>query len=210
VRAVPPSELAGALLRRSLDELIERWLATRAAAPLGFLLQVEPYSFPEERLCFVAECGGRVVGFLGVIPVYARGGWFLEDFVRDPDAPNGTVELLIDAGMRAAAAAGVGYVTLGLAPLAGELPRWLQLARSCSRPLYDFEGLRRFKAKLAPARWDPIYISYPQRGTGALALLDALNAFARGKLLRYGAETLRGRLARALATSPVPSAAPRA
>ncbi len=212
VRRLCPSELACARnpLRRELDRLIERWLAARAVAPLGFLVQVEPYSFPEERLSFVAERDGRVVGFLGVIPVYARGGWFLEDYVRDPAAPNGTVELLIDAGMREAAAAGAPYVTLGLAPLAGELPGWLRLARSCASPLYDFEGLRRFKAKLAPARWDPIYLSYPPRGTGTIALLDTLNAFARGRLLRFAAQTLRRRLDPRRATSPAPSPVPSA
>ena len=71
---------------------------------MGFLVQIDPFTFPEERRYFVAERDGRVVAFLGIIPIYARRGWFFEDFLRDPEAPNGTVELLVDAGMRAAAA----------------------------------------------------------------------------------------------------------
>ena len=44
-----------------------------------------------------------------------------EDVLRSPEAPNGTVELLIDAAMRALHEAGSRFVTLGLAPLAGAI-----------------------------------------------------------------------------------------
>jgi phosphatidylglycerol lysyltransferase len=151
---------------------------------------VDPFTFPDERRYFVAEREGRVIGFLGVIPIYARGGWFFEDFLRDPDAPNGTVELLVDAGMRAAAAERVPHVTLGLVPLAGDVNRWLRAARRLGRTLYDFDGLRAFKAKLRPRAWDPIYLAYPPGRSGALAVVDTLTAFARGGLLRFGLETL--------------------
>lgn len=191
VRALDAGELApGHATRRALDELIARWLASRAIAPMGFLVHVEPFTFVAERRYFVAERAGAITGFLCAIPVYARRGWFFEDFVRAPDAPNGTVELLIDAGMRAAAAEQVGYVTLGLVPLSGEVGPWLRAARRWSRALYDFDGLRAFKAKLKPRAWDPIYLSYPHERSGVGALVDTLTAFSRGGLLRFGIETL--------------------
>src|SRR5690606_21833983 len=100
VRALAPEELAPAHATRvELEALIARWLASRTIAPMGFLVQVDPFTFPERRRLFVAEAAGRIVGFLGVIPIYGRGGWFFEDFLRDPAAPNGTIELLVDAGM---------------------------------------------------------------------------------------------------------------
>lgn len=188
VRSLDTSEVTAR--RPELERLIERWLASREIAPMGFLVQVDPFVMPERRQYFVAEQGGVIVGFLGVIPVYARGGWFFEDFVRDPAAPNGTIELLVDAGMRAAATAGIASVTLGLAPLAGNVAPWLRSARTLGRPLYDFDGLRAFKAKLAPLRWDPIYLSYPAGRSSTLAVVDTLAAFARGGLLRFGIETL--------------------
>jgi len=191
VRLADPAELAeGKPLRTALDGLISRWLASRTIAPMGFLVQVQPFTFPNERRYFVAERDGAVVGFLGVIPIYARRGWFFEDFLRDPAAPNGTVELLVDAGMRAAAAENMEYVTLGLVPLAGEVNSWLRAARRAGNALYDFEGLRSFKAKLKPERWDPIFLTYPPNGSGLFAIFDTLRAFARGGLLRFGAETL--------------------
>lgn len=191
VRALGLEELApGQAMRSSLDALIARWLASRTIAPMGFLVQVDPFTFPDERRYFVAERGGEVVGFLCAIPIYARPGWFFEDFLRAPDAPNGTVELLVDAGMRAAAAAEIPYVTLGLVPLSGEINPWLRAARRWGRTLYDFDGLRAFKAKLKPRAWDPIFLAYPDTNNGFVAMFDTLTAFARGGLLRFGLESL--------------------
>lgn len=175
----------------TLDGLAERWLAGRALAPLGFLVELELFRDPHQRRYFVAEQGGRVVGALTAVPVYAREGWLLEDLLRDARAPNGTAELLVDLAMTTLAAEGSPYVTLGLAPLSGELPRPLVLARQVTRPLYDFHGLRAFKAKLRPERWDPIYLAYER--APVRAVLDVLRAFARGSLRAFVLRTvLRG------------------
>lgn len=193
VRALAPEELEdpGHPTRRAVERLIARWLGSRPMGPMGFLVQLDPFSAPRERRHFVAERDGALVGFLAAVPVYARQGWFLEDLLRDPAAPNGTTELLVDGAMRALAREGSGYATLGLAPLAGAQDTWLRAARDLGAELYDFEGLRAFKAKLRPRHWDPLFLSYP-RGQGALvSLYDALRAFAGGSLLRFGLQTLR-------------------
>ncbi len=195
VSEVTTAELAqGHPTRTQLETLISRWLASRAIAPMGFLVQVDPFTFPEERRYFIArDKAGAIVGFLGIIPIYARGGWFFEDFLRDPGAPNGTIELLVDAGMKAAVAAKISLVTLGLVPLSGQVSPWLRVARKAGRPLYDFDGLRTFKAKLKPRAWDPIFLAYPPGRSSIVAIADTLTAFARGGLLRFGLETvLRG------------------
>jgi phosphatidylglycerol lysyltransferase len=92
--------------------------------------------------------------------------------------------------MRAALASKIEVVTLGLAPLAGDVSRWLRAARKISRALYDFDGLRAFKAKLKPRSWDPIFLSYPKGQNTVIAIVDTLTAFSRGGLLRFGVETL--------------------
>jgi hypothetical protein len=194
VRAISAAELADPAsdLRRALQSVIARWLASRGMAPMGFLVDVQPFSFAEERRSFVAEQGAHVVAFLAAVPVYARGGWLIEDLVRDPErAPNGTAELLVDAAMRAFAAEGSGYATMGLAPLAGAVSGWLRVARDQTRALYDFEGVRAFKAKLRPHAWEPIHLAYPAGASSTVALFDVLVAFARGSFARFGAETLR-------------------
>lgn len=194
VEQLTAAQLApGQPLRDELETLVGQWQKSQALAPMGFLVKVELFAFAEERRYFVARRSGEIVAFLGVIPIYARRGWFFEDFIRAPSAPNGTVELLIDAGMRAAKAEGMEVVTLGLAPLAGDVSPTLRFARRWGRLLYDFDGLRAFKAKLKPQSWDPIYLSYPEDGSAVFATKDTLTAFSRGGLLRFGIETmLRG------------------
>ena len=73
---------------------------------MKFMVLVHPFSYPEERRYVVAELEGEIVGFAAAVPVYARDGWFVEDVLRDPDAPNGTAESLIDTAMRQFAAEG--------------------------------------------------------------------------------------------------------
>lgn len=190
VREVTAAELASDATREALRALTERWLATRGLPPMRFLLSVELFHLPGRHRCFVAEHDGRVIAFAGVVPVPARAGWLLEDMVRDPSAPNGTSELLVDAAMRAAAAAGIGWLTLGLAPLAGEVAAPLRIARRSSRLLYDFEGLRAYKAKLRPAAWMPIHLAFPATQSPFASVVDALAGFARGGFPRFGLRAL--------------------
>jgi phosphatidylglycerol lysyltransferase len=81
-------------------------------------------------------------------------------------------------------------VTLGLAPLAGQVVPALRLARSAGSVLFDFEGLRAFKARLRPSRWSPIHLVYPPDQGAVRTTLDVLEAFARDHLLRFGLQTL--------------------
>jgi phosphatidylglycerol lysyltransferase len=128
-----------------------------------------------------------------VLPIFGRGGWFVEHLQRDPEAPNGTVELLVDAVMRFAKDNGSSWLTLGLAPLAGEVAAPLRFARRTLGFLYDFEGLARFKAKFRPREWMPIYLAFPRSQTNFVSLCDVLAAFAPGSMLGFGLRfVLRG------------------
>jgi phosphatidylglycerol lysyltransferase len=138
----------------------------------------------------VAEGQGRAVALLAAVPVYARRGWFFEDLLRDTAAPNGTAELLIDAAMQALAKEGCSYVTLGLAPLSGEIQPWMRAARDLGSSLYDFHGVRAFKERLRPRHWDPIFLAVPPGQPPFLAVISALAAFAQGGLFRFALATL--------------------
>jgi phosphatidylglycerol lysyltransferase len=193
--------------RATVERLVARWEAARPMPPMGFLVQLHLHTELAERRFFTAAQGDELCGFLSMVPVFARRGWFVEDLVRLPEAPNGTAELLIDAAMRAAAADGSGYLTLGLAPLGGAVGPWLRIARRTGGPLYDFRGVHAFKAKLRPQSWAPIFISYPRSQLGVTTVYDALGAFARGGLLRFGLRTLLRRpavLIQALALILIP------
>jgi phosphatidylglycerol lysyltransferase len=190
VRAVTQAELVGGPTRTGIERVAARWLKARGMAPLDFLVRLELFSFPEERRCFVAEQGTRIVGVAGVVPVPARGGWLVEDLLRDPAAPNGTAESLFDAVMRWAHEEGSHWLTLGLAPLAGDVSPLLRAARRGGRAFYDFRGLRSYKAKLEPQEWLPIFLSYPRGQSAWRSLLDALWAFTQSGFLGFGLRTL--------------------
>jgi lysylphosphatidylglycerol synthetase-like protein (DUF2156 family) len=153
-----------------------------------------PLSLPSERCSFGAERDGQLVGLASLAPIYARDGWLLEHLVRAPDAPNGTSELLVDAALRAALARQSRFVSLGLAPLAGEVAPWLGCLGRLGQGLYDFAGLARFKAKFRPGCWEPVYLAFPQRGSAAGALYDSLTAVAGQPLLRFGCGALASAL----------------
>ncbi len=176
--------------RALLEALIDRWFASRTMPRMGFLVEVEPFAWLALRRSMVAMRGGVPVALLSMVPVPTRDGWLFEHLLRDPDAPNGTAELLVDHALRALAADDVRWVTLGLAPLAGPVSGWLRTTRRWSRPLFNFDGLASFKRKLRPQQWEPIYLAYPREQSSVRAMLDGLRAFAGGSLWRFGLRTL--------------------
>jgi len=167
------------------DALVARWLAGRRRAPMGFLAQLDPLRYAGERLYFAVERGEQLVSLLVASPIHATRGWLVEHLLRDPAAPNGAAELLLDACFRHAAARRDGEISLGHVPLVGPVSRPLRLGRV----LYNFDGLRAFKAKLRPHRWEPLYLAYPAGERGLLATVDVLRAFAPRGLLRFGLRT---------------------
>ncbi len=206
VRVVVPREVekhAGAL-RAEIELVMARWMASRRMSPMGFLVDLQPFGFARERRYYVAEQGDRAVGFLAAIPVYRRRGWFFEDLIRVPDAPNGTAELLVDTAMRDCQERGDTWVTLGLAPLAGVTAepgphRLLRRALvACYRhlgPLYQFRGVRDFKQRFRPDAWRTQYLVRCPGPAGVGAFHAALRAFAGGGLVAFALETA-GRLLR--------------
>lgn len=189
VRPVAPEELtSGAAVRGHVESLAAEWLRSRRMEPMGFLVALEPFHAVEEHRYFAAERDGELVGFLSAVPIYARSGWLVEDVLRSGSAPNGTSEALLDALMRAVPDSEI--VTLGLAPLSGPVAGWQRAARLVTRPLYDFAGVRAFKERLRPARWEPVWLAYPRGELPALHLVDALRAFAGGSLVRFGLRSM--------------------
>ena len=185
VSPMSPEEATG---HPALRRVLNQWLATRGLPPMHFLVEPDTLTRLFDRRVFVARSrASEIVAFLVASPAPARGGWLIEQFVRGRNAPNGTVELLLDAAVRSFAADRDEYVTLGLAPLSrhgagGDQetnPVWLRLllrwVRAHGRRFYNFEGLDNFKAKFLPERWDPVYaiVNEPRFSPGALYAIAA-------------------------------------
>lgn len=188
VSAMSPVEATG---NPELKRVLREWLATRGLPPMHFLVEPETLNRLFDRRVFVARSKRHdIIAFLVASPAPARGGWLIEQFVRGRAAPNGTVELLLDAAMSAFAAEGYRYVTLGLAPLsryalpAEVNPTWLRWVlrwvRAHGRRFYNFEGLDNFKAKFLPQRWEPVYAIVDDPAFSPRALYAIAAAFSDG------------------------------
>jgi phosphatidylglycerol lysyltransferase len=151
-----------------LSACLGQWLDSKGLPPLHFMVETDTLARLENRRVFVAVNGETVEGFIVLSPVAQRNGWLFEQFPHRPGAPNGTVELMIDAAMWALASDGCDYATLGLSPLSKRArvsdiadPVWLKFLlgwiRRHGARFYNFGGLDAFKAKLGPERWEPVF-----------------------------------------------------
>ena len=158
-------------LKKETAELCLLWLKTRrAATTFGWLLALDPFLQSERKKLFTArDAGNRLVGLLAASPIPARDGWYLEDVVHAHDAPKGTADLLVFETLQQLKAEGATVATLGTAPLAKEgvddisthdhpvIERALGVASKRLAAFYNFEGLRRFKAKFVASWWENEY-----------------------------------------------------
>jgi len=196
---------------RSVDETLKRetallcrsWLkARRCAVKLGWLFELDPFQHATRKKFFTArDQAGKLVGFLAASPIPARDGWYLEDVLRLPSAPPGTADLLVVEALNMLRRDGAKLATLGTSPLAREGDRilgdcnheriesFLRIVTSCFSVFYNFEGLRRFRAKFAPSWWESEYVLLPR---DALATPHLVRAFVQA-IVPGGASNLIAR-----------------
>ena len=153
-------------------QLCLRWLKSRpAGTTFGWLLALDPFLRCERKKLFAArDADARLVGLLAVSPMPARDCWYLEDVVRDIQAPPGTADILIMEALKRLRDEGAALATLGTAPLAKEgdddlstrdHPVIERAMRNLSVPFsvfYNFDGIRKFKNKFVPSRWESEYV----------------------------------------------------
>lgn len=173
----------------ALRTILAQWLSTRGLPEMHFLVEPDTLGFLRDRRVFVAERDGQPVGFTVLCPIPDRNGWLTEQFVRGKDAPNGTVELMVDSAIRQMGREGAEMVTMGMVPLSRYAPRsdtdprWLRFTmswvRAHGRRFYNFDGLEWFKDKFHPDRWDPIYAVSTDPSISLRTLNAIASAFTR-------------------------------
>lgn len=182
-------EKIDSLLKDETAALCRAWLMTRRCAmKLDWLFVLDPFQHGACKKFFTArDTSGKLVGFLAASPIPARDGWYLEDVLRLPNAPSGTADLLIVEALNLLKCSGSRLATLGTSPFAtdGEVHPDICnqervanavvrfIARGCTG-FYNFEGLRRFKAKFAPSWWESEYALIPRNLSAPPRIIRAL------------------------------------
>lgn len=178
-----------------LRECLRAWLASKGLPPLHFVIEPETLNRLENRRIFVAETKGKVEAFLVLSPIPERSGWLTEQFPHRPGAPNGTVELMMDTAIRKLSEDGYEYITLGLSPLSKRAkiepfdnPMWLRFLLSWMRKhgqrFYNFDGLDRFKSKMMPEYWEPVFAISNEAHFSGRTMWSIANAFTENRPFR--------------------------
>ena len=167
--------------------LCKSWLTTRRSAiRFEWLFTVDLFQHKDKKRYFTArDANGRLVGFLAATPIPARDGWYLEDVLRSKRAPNGTTDLLVVEVLDSLKQSGAKVATLGTALMAADgvadpdihvsavLSTVAWLIARCSSIFYNFDGVRRFKAKFAPSWWESEYVLISPNATAPPRVLSA-------------------------------------
>ena len=180
-RWLTPEERTGR--RHEIDAVSQAWLRAKRPLELGFAFGgTGALLDPAARAACAEDARGRIAGFITWVP--ARGGWMLELLRYRPGFMAGLADHLVAASLLAFRDEGCPYASLSGTPLAkiDGAPAWTHAAlaalRRAARPLYDADGLRRFKQKFNPT-WTPLYLAH----TGRLGLPRAALAILRASLV---------------------------
>jgi len=176
-------------LDRELRDLLSKWEAVVGRPVTRSVLRPSPLEEVEEKRIFVARRDGRLEAFAACSPIYARGGWYLEDVFRAPGAVNGASELLVVEALAGLHESGARSAALGIAPFRGSGEQLDRRARWIGRTLtfafryldrrYGFASLAGYEAKYEPSAWTPRYVAFsppwpgPRVVRAAVRFLDA-------------------------------------
>ena len=180
------------------DNVRSRWLQTKHLPPLHFVAETA-LCVGGKRL-FVVECAENVLAYSIASPIWSGvnsnpAEYRIEHFVRSPDAPNGTMELLICYVAETLAKEGITRMSLHFAPFSRKAPsglplatrslameRYLQAMERFGGHWYNARGLERFKAKFLPDVWKPLYCSFSREQPPMRVLVALAEAFFEAQL----------------------------
>jgi phosphatidylglycerol lysyltransferase len=205
VRLLTTDDVNNTPLRTALIRIVDEWAEQKALPSMGFMVTVELFQHSDRRRYFIVECGGEVQGLAVCVPVYGRQGWLVEDMMIRPKAPAGCGEALVDAVMRQLSI----EAGLDAGDQLGKHAYLMGLLRFCGKTmgwLYNFDGLYRFRNKMKPSAWEPVYL-VSSGPVNFLTIRAVLMAFAEGWVPRFAVRVL-GRWARKFfnrQTAPTPT-----
>lgn len=175
------------------QRITSEWLRTRRTGLFSFIVGL-PFMQGWD-LCwhFVARSGRGIEAFVIIYPIFPTRAAYLDITRRRPDAPNGTMDLLLSTAFYRLRREGVSRVYLGMIPCAstedddrGALGLLMRLAFSGMDALYPMQTEYFFKRKFA-TRWEPRYAYFSPRLSlsGLHAIYRSLWPGGTSEILRH-------------------------
>ena len=163
---LPPDRTA--TLLPSLRRISDAWLQEKATSEKGFSVGAFHEAYIRQFPLAIVRCDGEPVAFANLWPTKSRAELSIDLMRFGPDAPRSSMDFMFAELMSWGRAQGYGWFNLGMAPLAGLerhalAPSWHRVGNFVFRHgehFYNFEGLRRYKAKFDPV-WEPRYLVSP-------------------------------------------------
>jgi phosphatidylglycerol lysyltransferase len=161
---VVPAEQVAELLPL-LQPISDAWLASKATAEKRFSVGAFSPQYLRQFPLALVRAGGAPVAFANLWTTGTHAELSVDLMRFDPRAPRGAMDYLFIELMLWGQREGYRWFNLGMAPLSGLeshplAPAWHRVGNFVFRHgehFYNFEGLRRYKAKFAPV-WEPRYL----------------------------------------------------
>ncbi len=175
------------------QRITSEWLRTRRTGLFSFIVG-SPFMTGWD-LCwhFVARSSRGIEGFAIIYPIFPTRAAYLDITRRRPDAPNGTMDLLLSTAFRQLRQEEVSKVYLGMIPCAptegddrGARGLLMRLAFSRMDALYPMQTEYFFKRKFA-TQWEPRYAFFSPRLSlsGLHAIYRSLWPGGTSEILRH-------------------------
>ena len=169
---VVPAERAAELLPL-VQPISAAWLAAKSTAEKHFSVGAFSEQYLRQFPLALVRCGAKPAAFANLWTTGTRAELSVDLMRFDPNAPRSAMDYLFIELMLWGQREGYRWFNLGMAPLAGLeahplAPAWHRVGNFIFRHgehFYNFEGLRRYKAKFDPT-WEPRYLVAP----GGIAL----------------------------------------
>src|SRR5207253_1798577 len=161
---VVPAEGVEALMP-ALERISNAWLSAKSTGEKRFSIGAFSRAYLRQFPLALVRSGGAPTAFANLWTSGTKAELSVDLMRFDADAPRGCMDFLFIELMLWGREAGFGSFNLGMAPLSGLdahplAPAWHRVGNLIFRygeHFYNFEGLRRYKAKFDPT-WEPRYL----------------------------------------------------
>ena len=158
-----PNQKEGFL--QKLEKVSDHWLKDLNQKEVAFTQGVFDKSILKQQIIITVEdAEEKVYAFLNLVVDYAPGEATYDLIRKEPDAPNGILDMLLAKTYTYLKEEGYSSVNMGLAPLSGIegvnlTQKTIKYAYENLKAFAQFKGLRKYKEKFFP-QWKKKYLIY--------------------------------------------------